>query len=487
MFSIKNIVYSLLTILTLLTLSIIIVAPTHAMQPTDPYQQIQYTHLILSIHENNLQMIQSILETNPSLLTEDSLTGGSLFTLIITHKDLLGRTLFHIAAERGHTKIIEILITHIKERVSQLQNTPTLAALINAQDIHQQTSLHLATSGNHIETAKLLIQHGAILNASNCLNQTPLHIAAKNGHKEIFNLLIGIITQWAKNTGQDDPAIQATIRNTLNQQDKNRHTPLTLITFYITDILSQAIKDNNQHLVTVLFEDYPVVLSYQDQTRKTFLHITAESEHSDIITVIMNAIENQAAIEHRNPIEAAGNFVTSIDSKGMTPLHVAIKHNHTNREVKLNMVAKILSIIVQIAQHTARQDQHIVNDIIFRIVNMQDSDGQTPLHHAAQGGYTRITKELIQNLALINVPDNAQNTPLHIAANNGHTTIISLIIERIINQARNNGNREQEVKEILAHELSQQNNNGFTPIDLAKQHQETLQELTEYQDWITVH
>lgn len=61
-------------------------------------------------------------------------------------------------------------------------------------------------------------------------------------------------------------------------------------------------------------------------------------------------------------------------------------------------------------------------------VNTIDSNGWTPLHHAAYIGDYDSAIILIQSGAKINSYSNQQRTPLHLAAMNNHTNLIEILL-----------------------------------------------------------
>ena len=102
---------------------------------------------------------------------------------------VFGTTPLHLTADRGHTEVVELLISK--------------GADVNAKMKDGWTPLHSAArygrkGHRHWEITELLIANGADVNAITNQGEhfhvkypwTPLHIAAINGHKEIAELLI---------------------------------------------------------------------------------------------------------------------------------------------------------------------------------------------------------------------------------------------------------------------------------------------------------
>ncbi|XP_029676430.1 ankyrin repeat domain-containing protein 54-like isoform X1 [Formica exsecta] len=60
--------------------------------------------------------------------------------------------------------------------------------------------------------------------------------------------------------------------------------------------------------------------------------------------------------------------------------------------------------------------------------NSPDSDGRTPLHHAACRGYTKMVQLLLENGADPNQRDCIGNTPLHLAAVTSKISVVTLLL-----------------------------------------------------------
>ncbi|OEY86867.1 hypothetical protein BIY23_04545 [Wolbachia pipientis] len=189
----------------------------------------------------------------------------------------------------------------------------------------------------------------------------------------------------------------------------------------------------------------------------------------------------------------------TVDRDGRTPLHNAIIHLYNNGNYNgLNM-----SIV-------GRKIDELIKKGVD--VNMQDNNGETPLHFAIKynklteyrGGdslslpnkfihRTYLVKDIIDNSTAINtsLKDNNNNTYVHLAikhstSDNKHDIdIIKYFIEKTddINEKNNDGDTPlhiaaakhglQDIVECLIQkgaDINEQNNNGDTPLHIAAKH-----------------
>lgn len=94
----------------------------------------------------------------------------------LREKDALGMTPIHLAATRGHYRVIDCLL---KEDVE-----------VDALGPDGKTPLRLATENGHIEVASLLLNHRAKVNSRDVSNLTAFHQAARIGVDKIVSLLL---------------------------------------------------------------------------------------------------------------------------------------------------------------------------------------------------------------------------------------------------------------------------------------------------------
>ncbi len=86
-----------------------------------------------------------------------------------------GRTLLHIAANKGHTSAIDLLFN--------------MGADINSADNDGYTPLHLASVKGYADVVNYLVNNNARVNLKDSRNNTPLHYANIYGHQKAAGIL----------------------------------------------------------------------------------------------------------------------------------------------------------------------------------------------------------------------------------------------------------------------------------------------------------
>lgn len=109
------------------------------------------------------------------------LDGGADIT--VTNNN--GFSSLHHASLRGNMGALRVMLQHMPAGYS-----------INEPKEDGFTALHLAALNNHLEVAQALIQHGASCNAQNVNQQTPLHLAVERQNIQIVRVSAraGIVT-----------------------------------------------------------------------------------------------------------------------------------------------------------------------------------------------------------------------------------------------------------------------------------------------------
>jgi ankyrin repeat protein len=78
-------------------------------------------------------------------------------------RDKYGQTPMHIAAGKGNSEIVELLVDERGDK--------------EAQDNNGQTPLHVAAKSGKIEAVRVLVRKGANKRAKDADDRTPLHLA----------------------------------------------------------------------------------------------------------------------------------------------------------------------------------------------------------------------------------------------------------------------------------------------------------------------
>ena len=190
-------------------------------------------------------------------------------------KNSSGLTPLHLAAQNGHTEIVQLL----------LQNN----ADPNIQDNNGDTPLHFSSENDHTETVQLLLQNNADPNIQNNDDDTPLHIACEGDLTEPENDHIEIVKLLLQNNA--DPNIQV----------NNGDTPL-----HITSNLGHTD-------IFKLLLQYNADPNIPDNANQTPLHDASLFGFTEIVKLLL-----QNNVDHN--IQA---------NDGNTPLYLASLHENT--------------------------------------------------------------------------------------------------------------------------------------------------------------
>ncbi|XP_043398594.1 ankyrin repeat domain-containing protein 6 isoform X5 [Chelonia mydas] len=186
-----------------------------------------------------------------------------------------GRTPLHLAAYKGHLRVVQILLK--------------AGCDLDIQDDGDQTALHRATVVGNTDVIATLIQEGCALDRQDKAGNTPLHLACQNSHSQSTRvLLLG--------------GSQADLKN--NAGDTCLHV---------------AARYNHLPIIRVLLSAFCSVHE-KNQAGDTALHVAAALNHKKVVKLLLEA-------------GADGSIV---NNAGQTPLEVARQHD--NPDVALLLV-----------------------------------------------------------------------------------------------------------------------------------------------------
>ncbi|RYP73230.1 hypothetical protein DL769_004250 [Monosporascus sp. CRB-8-3] len=238
----------------------------------------------------------------------------------------------------------------------------------------QSTPLHFAAERDHVNIARLLLEHGADPNAVRSDQSTPLHLAVEKGDVEFISLLL------------DKKA-------TLNVLNRSHQTPLRLAAA------------NGEHDITgFLLERDGIDVNTPDTRGETVLHDACAKGWEDIVEQLLR---KEAAVDVQ-------------DDKERSPMHDASMCD--NVEVVRKLIAAEASVDIRdasgrtpIYEASAHGNADIAEELITggASVNIHDMTGKTPLHVASAHDYARVVEVLLAHNASINAVAHDGSKPLH--------------------------------------------------------------------------
>ena len=249
-----------------------------------------------------------------------------------------------------------------------------------------------AVSDGNIEKVKELIENGSDVNLK-YLGQPPILIATIKGHLEIMEYLI---------------EKGANVKN----KDKNGFT-----SFHHA---AESASENNVEILRKLIEfalrknvdGVDIKTSEKNAESRSPLQIAAIKGRAEIMKFL---------------IEEKGADILAVDIRGKTALHLAIKRS-PKIEATMYLIEKASSDLINLEDDNGDTSLHLAAnlnkfDILKRLIdrsdasiNVENKQGYTPLHFAARFCNVHVLKYLIEKGARIEVKEKGGMTPLHMAA-----------------------------------------------------------------------
>ena len=338
--------------------------------------------------------------------------------LDVNIKNRTDDTPLHYAAREGRAEVCLVILEHPK-------------VVIDALNKKGMTPLHLAAQEDHRTVIKLLLDEGANWKQQDKYSYQPIHYAALKGFPESCEVILSFHNKSERQaqlrTGlrdQKTPLMLAAkgghhkcciklIDSNINAQDREGNTAL----FYaaaggfentVAELLAcradpniinkkgnsavhEAAGKKRVNCLKILLEKNASVVKVNKE-KKTVLHLAAAKNAQECLLLLLNI---QEAREHLN----------SKDTRDCTPLHTAIK-----REA------------VECANYLLEQGASPTEVC---------AGGMTPLHLAADKGYTSVCEKLLANPSVHVSQENCKKaTPLHLAAMHGSIDVCQMLLRK---------------------------------------------------------
>ncbi|HEX7569079.1 MAG TPA: ankyrin repeat domain-containing protein, partial [Verrucomicrobiae bacterium] len=275
-------------------------------------------------------------------------------------------TPLHIAAARGDTELVSLLLTN--------------RADVKALSIYSETPLQAAAACGKADVAELLLAAGADPNArADADASTPLHLAVSGGYRDVVEKLLA--------HGANPNAIAS-----INRRDT---TPLML-----------AATGGKDDIALLLLQRKANPNLKDDAGITALIYAIAEAQTAVVKTLLAHGANPEVKSSDGWPalMMAAGQRNPEMTSALLTAgadVNVAASGQH--RTVLQDAAGNGNLEIVQILL-AAHAD-----------VNLRDADGNTPLHQAVMNGKDAVVPLLLDAKADPNLRNNSGTTPLDYA------------------------------------------------------------------------
>ncbi len=389
-------------------------------------------------------------------------------------KDENGNTALHIAAQKGHTEIVDMLTTEQKflewdwNYLCSWVQTPAKLPNKNGKNNDGNTPLHCSIEAGQEKATECLLQKNVDTNICNNQEYVPS-----------FMIL-----------AQDNPTLIPLLKhhNCLNKKVKGN------------TVLHVAIKQNKPHIVERLLDEQSLVHE-KDAEGKTITTIALDASNIPVLNTLIkkNINLNEPDKDGQRPMHHAArdgkydilNFLLEhkishnvTDKEGNTPLHYTAMYNrkkemdlllaHTADIQQCNNAGEDIFLIAVDKKHidlveylakkpgininirdkkgqtafmrtTIAQDYTGSKKLYDLGVNLRltDYDQENVLHKAAALGNEDITKLVLsRDKTLLEIKNKHGETPLFVAVKNGRYAISQALIQQYgasINSTNNNG------------------------------------------------
>ncbi len=418
------------------------------------------------LNNDNFEEVKQIIDQDISLLESPNPKGSTPLT---------------VAAAGGHTDLVKFFIVKGADvnRANNFGNTPLhyaawasdfeafknlheQGANLEAKNSRGQTILEYSCMGGNFEIVSYCVSKKMDINAKNEDESTLIHWAAYGGNAEIFKFLESEgLDIDAKDRDGSSPIFWAVAANKIDivkylVEEKN--VDVNIIDDIGSCPLKEAVKGGSFEVTKYLL-DKGADINFQMEENVTFLELAAQNNNPELVLLLIdngckvNVFDDfgntplTTAAGHGNLnvvkvfVDNGANLEPGICkrksciSRGQTPLHAA---SWRNPEIMEYLIEQGADVNVQNLDGNAplhgaaRSDSIRSVDVLCKNggnVNIQNKKGITPLIIAIKNYKPEIMNSLVKYKADVTIADNFDRTPLHYAAIAGYGNLVDVLIK----------------------------------------------------------
>ncbi|RDD38686.1 Transient receptor potential cation channel subfamily A member 1 [Trichoplax sp. H2] len=363
----------------------------------------------------NQKICEELLNKRPSLI--DSVNADEMtplhFACNTNHEavcvcliergaDILRRTAdgslpIHLAASKGNTSLMELLLTTGEARYERRENH-----IVECN--HDGASvLHRATQCGQKEAVIFALDAGADASLRDKNGYTPLHVLAITGNCEICQILIDR---------------RAAIDARDNEQQTPLHHAASLNHCQIGELLVKAVTITGNCEICQILIDRRAAIDARDNEQQTPLHHAASLNNCQIGELLVKA----------------GANIDVVDAKGKTPLICGISRGRTE-------IVRYLLLSGSKVEGTDTEGKNCLHLAVegsyedfdrksSELLNTTDHHRRTPFYYACNKGDYKIFEKMLQFQLDLDITDEDGNNCFHAACIAGRYEIIKTLICR---------------------------------------------------------